>query len=155
MIHIKRKNKIFIVLAIVIVWLIYVIYRYMLILNFDDPYLLKVKLQLADIHKALQYEKDRCIIKGEKPKWLNSLSRSKEILFEGNDSTHILLTKGIVARDGYGGWQSLDNHFPYIHYKVHLKDQDVVFIYNPKDGTFKCLKDSKEKGLLCDSLLLP
>lgn len=119
-----------------------------------DTKFLQAQLQIVKIHNALQKEKEYAVFSGELPKWLNSLSKNKKILFDGNDSTHIFLQEGVIARDGYGGWETLDSSFPYTHYILHLGEQDVVFVYNPKKGSFKCERNNtQEQEKLCKKLM--
>ncbi len=146
--------KVFLLVAISgILWLLYMVLSVKI--DGTDSYIKKAQLDISDIKKAIINERQKRIFSSSDTRWINSLSKNRRVLFDGNDSTHKLLSIGILSGKKYGQWETTDTKAPYKNYIFHLDSNlEVIFKYNDKNGTFDCLPyNKKDSGKICKKLL--
>ena len=132
----------------------YAVFRFASIHDCHDPYIIKAQLDISRINEMIALEREGRIFSSNDSRWINGLSRNTQILFDGNDTNHPLLEKGIVSGKHYGEWETTDTHPPYINYLFHTTDNTIVFRYNTTNGTFDCLAyNSGETKKVCFTLL--
>ena len=56
---------------------------------------------------------------------------------------------GIPAGNGNGQWREDTNNT----YTLNIDSQDVVFTYDPTEGTFTCTADASASGKICKRLI--
>lgn len=102
---------------------------------------------VAAIRSAIMTERQRSLVKGDST-YISSLTplATSAILFSGN-GTRKLLSYGIQAGTGAGGWSI--NDFVAHTYDFNSGSKTTTFTYVPTTGIFNCIPASSND---CDAL---
>ena len=99
-----------------------------------DAQITKGRADVASIRSAIVSERQSRLIKGDSS-WITQLHGLHDgYYFDGVDANHTLLMYGIKAEDKNGHWYGQSGNT----YKFKLEDEDIIFTYNPNNGTFDC-----------------
>jgi len=107
----------------------------------------KGKADVSAIRSSILTERQRRIIMGD-PSFISKLSYRDEILFDGNDTDHKLLTYGIASGTDSGKWSADDTN--YKNYTFHIDNDTVSFTYDSDTGVFTC---DRTDGDYCKKLV--
>lgn len=108
----------------------------------DDAQIAKGRSDVAAIRSAIVSERQTRMLRGDSSyiSALDDTSVSTGLLFDRNDSTHILLQYGIAPGTGNGHWSKTNTN----EYTFHVLNTGTAFTYYPaingahQAGTFDC-----------------
>ncbi|MFA5216079.1 type II secretion system protein [Sulfuricurvum sp.] len=105
----------------------------------DDAQMAKGRSDVAAIRAAIVSERQTRLLQGDSS-YISALDGASGGIFDGNDSTHILLQYGIAPGTGNGHWRKTNTN----EYTFHVLNADTAFTYYPvingthQAGTFDC-----------------
>jgi general secretion pathway protein G len=115
-----------------------------------DAQISKARADIASVRSSIVNERQARLIRGDST-FINSLSSSSSVLFDGNGTTgNELLMYGIKAGTTNGHWSTDDDDSPYVSYIYKIGGESCNFTYTQSDGTFKLDDD---QAAICDKLV--
>ncbi len=111
-----------------------------------DAQISKARADISSVRSSIISERQSRLIQGDNS-WINKLSHSDDILFDGNGTVELLMY-GIKSGTKNGHWSASDSTYKKYTYKV--SDSDCNFTYSSDNGTFKMDDD---QDAICDQLV--
>ena len=112
-----------------------------------DAQISKARADISSIRSAIMTERQSRIIKGDSS-WISKLSHGAK-LFDGNDSTHVLLQYGITPGTTDGHWEKTATNA----YTFHVGGKDCTFTYSNTTGKFSLGSTTDDNSTICKSLV--
>ena len=117
-----------------------------------DAQIAKARSDISSIRSSIVTERQSRLIRGDSA-YISGLSQGTDTLFDGNDSSHQLLTYGVASGSEDGHWTTTDTSAPYKNYEFHISGLDVAFDYNATNGKFICDPADSTTGDMCKKLV--
>jgi len=99
----------------------------------DDAHIAKGRSDVAAIRSAIITERQTRLLRGDSS-YITSLDGASTSLFDGNDSTHVLLQYPIIPQNTNGHWRKTAANT----YAFKVMNVDTTFTYTPATGRFDC-----------------
>jgi len=112
-----------------------------------DAQISKARADISAIRSAIMTERQSRLIKGDSS-WITQLSHGTK-LFDGNDSSHVLLQYGITAGTTDGHWEKTATNA----YTFHVGGKDCTFSYNSNNGKFTLGSTADDNSNICQNLV--
>jgi general secretion pathway protein G len=112
-----------------------------------DAQIAKGRADISAIRSAIMTERQSRLIKGDSS-WISNLSNGTK-LFDGNDSTHVLLQYGITPGTTDGHWEKTATNA----YTYHVGGKDCTFTYNSTTGKFSPGTTADDSSTICKNLV--
>ncbi len=113
-----------------------------------DAQISKARADISSIRSAIMTERQSRLIKGDSA-FISALSGATTKLFDGNDSTHILLTYGVTSGTTDGHWEKTATNA----YTFHVGGKDCTFSYDKSNGKFTLGSTADDNSAICQNLV--